>query len=600
MQPRLFSKRQKMTAELLTGRTGEADHIVPYSKGGKTDMSNIQIISQRANRVKGNSVFEPRPWQANFSKAWSTRKEGEPFLLVAVPGGGKTLATLSVARDWLNAGTDRKLVIVVPSKNLQDQWQNEALKVFGIHLQQDIYKSHESDYHGCLPTYQWLSQNVEAFRYTVSKRPTMVIFDEIHHAGDESSYGAAILAAFEHAKERLLLSGTPWKTDGTAIPYVKYDSEGFAIPDFTYGLPDALAENVVRHLDFEFDKGELTNLSNGETYEFNGTIGETEAEKRLSGMLSPGGEYVREMIRKAHSKLLEYKQTQSDAAAIAICKDQYHATAISQVIEQITGEKPSVVVSDPTKCNDSIDQFRDSRKNWLVTVKMVSEGVDIKRLQVLCYLSNVTTDLYIRQVLGRISRVRNEGDYGAYSIMPADPRLIAITENLKSLQIQALQLMAENELPRNEIDSIESDERERPLLFFDTSHRGTDSLYIGTEQVNMLEFDTATEIANKYSIPKPIALQMVRDGAVSVSGTNELNINKPVIPKEKERKLLSKEVDVWAKQLAPLWIKKGLYSDFPSAIKAVHVKLSSVKQDKASISDLKRKLEAIKAEIAKC
>jgi superfamily II DNA or RNA helicase len=40
-----------------------------------------------------------------------------------------------------------------------------------------------------------------------------VILDEIHHAGDERAWGESLLVAFEHARRRLALSGTPFRSD---------------------------------------------------------------------------------------------------------------------------------------------------------------------------------------------------------------------------------------------------------------------------------------------------------------------------------------------------------------------------------------------------
>ena len=46
--------------------------------------------------------------------------------------------------------------------------------------------------------------------------PALVILDEVHHAGDARSWGDAVKEAFEPAVRRLTLTGTPFRSAGTA------------------------------------------------------------------------------------------------------------------------------------------------------------------------------------------------------------------------------------------------------------------------------------------------------------------------------------------------------------------------------------------------
>ena len=54
---------------------------------------------------------------------------------------------------------------------------------------------------------------------------------------------------------------------------------------------------------------------------------------------------------------------------------------------------------------------------------MISEGTDIPRLQVCCHLSHVKTELYFRQVLGRILRVTSNTNQDAWLYTFAEPKL---------------------------------------------------------------------------------------------------------------------------------------------------------------------------------
>lgn len=476
---RKFSKEQKIAAELLSDQEGDADHIHPFSMGGATDVANCQILSPDSNKRKGAFVFKPRKWQSEFLRDWDDREPHQPFMLIAIPGGGKTMAALEACRKWMAAGADRRIVIVVPTDNLREQWKEEAAH-FGMELQtKEFGTNFKHGFQGAVATYQLVANQPLVFRKLCSVAPTMVVFDEIHHCGDEAHFGHGIKVAFELARERLLMSGTPWKSDGTAIPFVRYDGNGYAVGDFSYDYPRALNEDVVRYLVFDHAKGIIRNDCTGETETLSQEVSDIDAAQRLKKLLDPSGDYVREQIAAAHRKLVECRKSIPDAAALAACVDQYHAVKVAAVIREVTGCEPSVIVSDSELENDSVKEFRNSKKEWLVAVRKVSEGTDIKRLQVLCYLTNTTSELFFRQLVGRVSRVRGMEDFEAYVYLPADPRLIRCSQNIENAQVQALRDMTEKE-------SRELAERQQGEFQFDsysTMHDGTEVVLIGSERV---------------------------------------------------------------------------------------------------------------------
>jgi superfamily II DNA or RNA helicase len=504
MTKRRFSASERMAVELTTGRQGDADHVVPFAAGGETSVENCQLISPEANRAKSDFAFDARKWQSEFFRAWDERESGSPFMLIAIPGGGKTMAGLEVARRWMAAGVDRRLIVVVPTDNLREQWRDEASSKFGIELQsKDFGTNFKHGFQGGVVTYHLVANQPLVFRKLCSVAPTMVIFDEIHHCGDEAHFGNGITTAFGLAKERLLMSGTPWKSDGKAIPFVKYDGNGFAVGDFSYDYPRALNEDVVRYLVFDHAKGTIRNDSTGQTESLSQEVSDEDAAKRLKRLLDPSGEFVREQILAAHRKLLECRKAIPDAAAMAACIDQFHAVKVAEVIREVTGCDPSIIVSDSDLENDSVKQFRNGRKEWLVSVRKVSEGTDIKRLQVLCYLTNTTSELFFRQLVGRVSRVRGLEDFEAYVYLPADPRLIRCAQNIENAQVQALREMSER-------DARELDERQQGMLDFDsftTQHDGTEVVLIGSERIPIEEAKRIEQIAESTGL----SMQKVRE-----------------------------------------------------------------------------------------
>lgn len=503
---RTFSRNQKIAVQLVQDVSGEADHIVPYSRGGPTTVENCQMLDATANKKKAAFQFNPRRWQSEFLEKWERREPHQPFMVIAIPGGGKTMAALEAARRWMAAGSDRRIIVVVPTDNLREQWKGEASQ-FGISLQtKEFGTNFKHGFQGGVATYHLVANNPLLFRKLCSVAPTMVIFDEIHHCGDEAHFGKGIVNAFELAKERLLMSGTPWKSDGRAIPFVKYDTNGYAVGNFSYDYPRALNEDVVRYLVFDHAKGSIKNDCTGDTETLSQDISDDDARQRLKKILDPEGDYVREQILSAHRKLTEVRKSIPDAAALAACIDQYHAVNVAKLIKDVTGCEPSVIVSDSDVENDSVREFRKSKKEWLVAVRKVSEGTDIKRLQVLCYLTNTTSELFFRQLVGRVSRVRNMEDFEAYVYLPADPRLIRCARNIENAQVQALREQSDKE-------SRELDERQQGELQFDsysTSHDGTDVAFIGGERVSMAEYAEIQRVAESVSLSMQKVLQVMQ------------------------------------------------------------------------------------------
>jgi superfamily II DNA or RNA helicase len=580
---RIFSKNQRIAAELVEGRTGEMDHITPYSKGGQTVIENSQILSPSMNKKKGAFNFVPRKWQEEFIEQWGKRPEGCPFLLVAIPGSGKTMAALEVARQWMQAGTDRRVIVVVPSSNLRTQWSKEAAR-FGIELQtKEFGTNFKHGFQGGVTTYHTVANSRMLFRKLCSVAPTLVIFDEIHHCGEETHFGEGIKEAFELAKEKLSMSGTPWKTDGKPIPFIMYDGNGYALADYRYDYPNALTDEVVRCLVFDHAKGSLTNDITGETLDLTGEISEKEAAFRLRRLLDAEGEYVRKQIEDAHRKLIECRKTVPDAGCLAVCIDQFHAAKVASVIQDVTGCEPSVIVSDDEIENDTVESFRRSKTEWLVSVKKVSEGTDIKRLQVLCYLTNVTSELFFRQVIGRVSRVRNMEDYEGYVYIPADPRLIACAKNIENAQVLAIKEQAERELRE-----LEKREMQIEFTSYTTSHEGSVFVMIGNEQVDVHEAREIERVAEQAGL----SMQKVREvrNLFAITNTTPVvsNDSEVIVTKEDRCMKLRIKCDQKVKNLARMTGKE--YWE-------IHRQFSLKPQKEMSERELKDKLAWVNKEI---
>ncbi|WP_447979363.1 DEAD/DEAH box helicase [Candidatus Nitrospira bockiana] len=377
-----------------------------------------------------------RQWQKSAFEQME-RHGGEDFLAMATPGAGKTRFALRVAHDLLFRKAAARVVVVCPTNHLRQQWAKAAAHVG---LQLDPYLSNEqaresSDYHGCVVSYHQVCLNPRVFHLACRGAPTMAIFDELHHAGDGKDWGDALHEAFHQAVKRLSLSGTPFRSDNSRIPFVRYVNDQ-SMPDYRYGYQQALSDRVCRPIVFPTYEGELSWVSNGRemTARFEDALSRRRQQERLRTALLHD-EWLNEVIKDADRELLKLRaKDHSDAAGLIVAMDQDHARHIAGQVKTVTGASARLAVSDDPDSSRVIERFSTSRDRWLVAVNMVSEGVDIPRLRVGVYASNVQTEMYFRQVVGRFVRMQPElpASQRAYLYLPRDPRLVEYAEAIKA------------------------------------------------------------------------------------------------------------------------------------------------------------------------
>jgi superfamily II DNA or RNA helicase len=269
-------------------------------------------------------------------------------------------------------------------------------------------------------------------------RKTLVVFDEIHHGGDAKSWGDAIREAFGDATRRLALTGTPFRSDDSAIPFVTYERgpDGLqrSTADHTYGYADALADGVVRPVVFLAYSGESRwRDSAGE--EHAARLGEPlnaeQTARAWRTALNPAGEWMPAVIAAADKRLQQKRQHVPDAGGMIIASDQTAARAYAGLLTTITGEAPTVVLSDDPGSSDRITAYSQSTSRWLVAVRMVSEGVDVPRLAVGVYATSASTPLFFAQAIGRYVRSRRPGETASI-FLPSVPNLLQLASEMEA------------------------------------------------------------------------------------------------------------------------------------------------------------------------
>lgn len=396
-------------------------------------------------RAARGTASKLRAWQAEALDSYFER-ERKDFLAAATPGAGKTTFALRLATELIARRIVDRVTVVAPTEHLKRQWADAAHRV-GIRLN-PAYKNGQAfggrRYHGIAVTYAQVAMKASLHREITLSARTLVILDEVHHGGDALSWGDAIREAFEPAERRLSLTGTPFRSDTSPIPFVSYapDAKGIrtSLTDYAYGYGRALADGVVRPVIFMSYAGKMRwRTRTGDEMEARLGEGDTKdvTSQAWRTALDPSGDWIPSVIAAADRRLTEVRTQIPDAGGLVIATDQSAARAYAEILTTLTGQKPTVVLSDEKASSERIEQFAESDSRWLVAVRMVSEGVDVPRLSVGVYATSASTPLYFAQAVGRFVRARRRGET-ATIFVPSVPSLTALAQQLELERDHAL------------------------------------------------------------------------------------------------------------------------------------------------------------------
>jgi len=383
-------------------------------------------------RAAWGTVPKLRAWQAEALEQYRTAAPRD-FMAVATPGAGKTTFALQIAASLLSEGTVRRITVVAPTEHLKTQWADAAARV-GISLDPNFTNAqgtHGSHFQGVAVTYAQVGMHPALHRARTEADRTLVILDEIHHAGDSLTWGDGVRDAFDPATRRLALTGTPFRSDDAEIPFVTYeeDGEGFlhSKADYTYGYGEALRDHVVRPVLFMTYSGRMHwRTKTGD--EVSAQLGALETkditQQAWRTALDPKGEWIQSVLSAADRRLTEVRRHVPDAGGLVIATDQKAARAYAATLEEISGQAPTVVLSDDVGAGQRIEEFSASEDRWMVAVRMVSEGVDVPRLAVGVYATSTATPMFFAQAVGRFVRSRTRGETASV-FLPSVPILMA-------------------------------------------------------------------------------------------------------------------------------------------------------------------------------
>ncbi len=447
-----------------------------------------------------------RAWQAEcavqvIDKFTSNKRPH--FFCQATPGAGKTVMAAEVANRLFEEGMIDLVLCFSPSLSVAEGMK----KTFSWKL--------ECSFNGGLGslggsyTYQSIRFLDENFWSTVSKYRVLVVFDEIHHCsfddeGRSNSWGLEIVSKIQgFARYTLALSGTPWRSDRLPIVMAEYsDPDGKVICDYQYGLQQAVEDGVCRRPKIVLIDNEHLSVKVGSDNQHFVSILDCLKQSDVSYQsVIHNEDAMNYILNSGCRKLKQIRQESPSAGGLVVASSIKHAKDIQKRLVEHFNQSACIVTYHHDNPLNEIESFRYSNVQWIVSVGMISEGTDIPRLQVCCHMSSVKTELYFRQVLGRILRINDSPNQEAWLYTFAEESLIGFAERIEQdIPDSCMYIKQEN----NVLSAI--DEKHSP------SSTVSESVQSNRPQLGLLSWGEVSDVINSNNAGLTLALDELRLG----------------------------------------------------------------------------------------
>ncbi|MCK7596802.1 DEAD/DEAH box helicase family protein [Microbulbifer sp. CAU 1566] len=377
-----------------------------------------------------------RKWQSEcISQALEYYSTGKThFMCLATPGAGKTVMASTLANQLFDSNLIDLVICFSPSVVVAEDFRYELEQITGNRIDGLLGSS------GSSLTYQSLRNLGERFWALFEQYRVFVIFDEIHHCAGNSieysnAWGEKIITHIQgRASYTLALTGTPWRSDLLPVVLANYCDENHMVHcDYQYGLNEAILDSVCRtpvmiaidNNQVQFQRDDDSKLYRS----FRSLL--TESDCTYQELLE-SRDLILYCLNQANQKLDSLRTKKPNSGGLIVATSIAHAEKIHAILAGELGEHADIVTHKNENSISTIHNFKKSDRKWIISVGMISEGTNIPRLQVCCHLTRVKTELYFRQILGRILRSGGGPNEIGYMYFPAEPTLMDYAERIES------------------------------------------------------------------------------------------------------------------------------------------------------------------------
>lgn len=418
-----------------------------------------------------------REWQqlAGLDAYTAFASEGQKvWVTEACTGSGKTVHGVDTARRMFNKSKADLLIVVTPSVATRKGWiKSLSDNAFSATDNPDYFGT--GDFDALVITYAGRVKLEAALGHRTVHLGIFLVVDEYHHGEEDAAWGQSVSVLNEKAVHTLFLSGTPWRSNGQIAVLARHrNREGQPYyngdrveADFKYQYRDDLKQSgddrATIPVEFLFQDSQYTDhqgkvdelvnphLSKMPKQEREAWIADAlVSDKRIGRHLRTqhgGIDYrlssnplVRDLLQMGRDKLERYRAKAGSRLPVllVVAQNIKEASAIHQYFLDVLEMRSALIVSDRDEASDEIEDVQDKAKGGqldvIVSVGMVSEGVDIPQIKGVVFLSGIMTLLYIIQVVGRMLRRIKVGDsymdsspnhLPGFVVAPSAPKLIA-------------------------------------------------------------------------------------------------------------------------------------------------------------------------------
>lgn len=379
------------------------------------------------------------------------------IIVKAVPGAGKSTIPLQ-AGLLISAGLADKICWICPRMSLQDQAERNFLDPFFRNLlghnlairSATNERNPSRNTAGFVTTYQAVGVDAnETILNDFRRHRYILVLDEYHHAGEDGVWTKALAPLYDLAVFRILMTGTlargdkrkiaftPYQTLGenTAIPILQDDQETSVIE---YSRRDALMEKAILPLRFTL----LGGMAKWETVngrECDAKLSTNDKKKAGHALFTAlRTEYATELLNNTISHWREWRRDRPSATLMVVAASIETAKEYFEYLTDI-GLKAAIATSeDSEEAIKNIKLFKSGNIQVLVTCQMGYEGLDCPSISHVACLTNIRSEPWIAQCVGRAVRIDPFGgpyeEQCGFVFAPDDQLMQEVVKRIESEQ----------------------------------------------------------------------------------------------------------------------------------------------------------------------